>query len=308
MTLTKLKQNTIFKADCDHFAALVQHDNDLFGSIITEPQSSLLIGFDEVGRGCLAGPVCTAAYSSQVFYHNSEDLLRSLRLTQELESHNEHSEDERKLSMDNFWTSLLLLDDSKQVPHSSRQLLCDALFDVPSDNIFYSTNFQSAQKIDSDGIVACIYRSMAINLLEIVLQYLNTYNRAPREILLLIDGNKSIANLLSLLDEELNKQNISDINFVQFNPSQRRLFEDAGIILYQHNIIRGDALSASIAAASNIAKLARDNHMKELSRQNDNIYHWSANVGYGTRRHIEAIKTYGLSSEHRKTFCKAGFS
>ena len=69
------------------------------------------------------------------------------------------------------------------------------------------------------------------------------------------------------------------------------------------SIIKGDAKCYSIAAASIIAKVTRD----RIMRQWDEIYPcygFSAHKGYGTARHIEAIKEYGLCPIHRRTFTK----
>lgn len=66
-------------------------------------------------------------------------------------------------------------------------------------------------------------------------------------------------------------------------------------------IIKGDAKSQSIAAASIIAKVTRDKMMYELDEKYSN-YDFKNNKGYGTKTHIEAIKKYGVLKEHRKTF------
>lgn len=66
-------------------------------------------------------------------------------------------------------------------------------------------------------------------------------------------------------------------------------------------IIKGDAKSESIAAASIVAKVYRDNMMKELDKEYP-MYDFKSNKGYGTKKHIEAIKKYGVLKEHRKTF------
>lgn len=68
-------------------------------------------------------------------------------------------------------------------------------------------------------------------------------------------------------------------------------------------IIKGDALSQSIAAASIIAKVTRDHMIIELDKKYPE-YNFAKNKGYGTREHTEAIKKYGLCSAHRRSFCK----
>lgn len=67
------------------------------------------------------------------------------------------------------------------------------------------------------------------------------------------------------------------------------------------SIIKGDAKSISIAAASIVAKVARDGLMKELSRAFP-AYGFQNNMGYGTKEHIQAIEHHGITSYHRKSF------
>ena len=69
----------------------------------------------------------------------------------------------------------------------------------------------------------------------------------------------------------------------------------------QTSIIKGDAKSESIAAASIIAKVTRDRMMVELDKMHPE-YDFKHNKGYGTKKHIEAIRKYGIIKEHRKTF------
>ena len=67
------------------------------------------------------------------------------------------------------------------------------------------------------------------------------------------------------------------------------------------SIIKGDAKSQSIAAASIIAKVTRDRMMYELDKEHPE-YDFAHNKGYGTKKHIEAIRKYGILKEHRKSF------
>ena len=66
-------------------------------------------------------------------------------------------------------------------------------------------------------------------------------------------------------------------------------------------VVHGDATYASIAAASVLAKTWRDEKMRELDRLYPQ-YGWARNMGYPTREHIEAIRRYGLTPEHRRSF------
>ena len=71
------------------------------------------------------------------------------------------------------------------------------------------------------------------------------------------------------------------------------------------SIVKGDANYYSIAAASIIAKEYHDNHIKKLCKNNPDLiekYDLLNNMGYGTAKHIEGIKKYGLSQYHRQTF------
>ncbi len=67
------------------------------------------------------------------------------------------------------------------------------------------------------------------------------------------------------------------------------------------SIIKGDAKSQSIAAASIIAKVTRDRMLIEWDKKYPE-YDFKHNKGYGTKKHIEAIYKYGVLKEHRKTF------
>ena len=67
------------------------------------------------------------------------------------------------------------------------------------------------------------------------------------------------------------------------------------------SIIKGDSKSISIAAASVIAKVTRDKMMYELDKKYP-MYDLAHNKGYGTKKHIEAIKNYGITKYHRLTY------
>lgn len=66
-------------------------------------------------------------------------------------------------------------------------------------------------------------------------------------------------------------------------------------------VVAGDAKSISIAAASIVAKVARDRHMLELDELHPE-YGWSRNCGYGTRRHLDALGCLGPTPLHRRSF------
>ena len=68
-------------------------------------------------------------------------------------------------------------------------------------------------------------------------------------------------------------------------------------------VVKGDSLSANIAAASVLAKVTRDNIMVELAQQYPE-YGFEIHKGYGTKAHYEALRTYGPSPIHRRSFLK----
>lgn len=71
----------------------------------------------------------------------------------------------------------------------------------------------------------------------------------------------------------------------------------------QKFIIKGDSKSASIAAASILAKVSRDRYMQELHEKYPQ-FNWVQNAGYLTREHINAIEQFGITPHHRQSFLK----
>ena len=71
----------------------------------------------------------------------------------------------------------------------------------------------------------------------------------------------------------------------------------------QHPLIHGDALSYSIAAASIVAKVERDRYMIEQDKRYPQ-YGFAKHKGYGTKEHMDAILTYGMTPIHRRSFLK----
>jgi ribonuclease HII len=74
-----------------------------------------------------------------------------------------------------------------------------------------------------------------------------------------------------------------------------------GLIIPATTIIKGDALSLSIAAASIVAKICRDRIMVGLAQQYPG-YGWDTNAGYGSKSHISALHRLGVTPHHRRSF------
>jgi ribonuclease HII len=219
---------------------LLDHDCS-FAAKYNLSKKLLLIGVDEVGRGCLAGPVCTAAFACSLFHDQSQLLLQDIR-----RSKNVFELEDLDLDIDNYeelkhLSDLEFLQDSKQVPKNKRKALCKALLDIPIDDgyLLHSINFQEAQIIDEIGIVKAIWKSMSKNIIDIYNQYFIQFGDKPSKVIVLVDGPKAISN--EFLEDSLNFEQIC--------------------------IVKGDSKSASIAAASNLAKEARDDLMQKLSKQ-----------------------------------------
>ncbi|MCL2688611.1 MAG: ribonuclease HII [Chitinispirillia bacterium] len=115
--------------------------------------------------------------------------------------------------------------------------------------------------------------------------------------------------------EEIDKINILQATFLAMRSALEKLERLYDIMLVdgnqfiagidkklQRTVVSGDGVSANIAAASIIAKVTRDRIMDELHGEYP-MYDFKDNKGYGTKKHMAAIKDNGLSPIHRKSFC-----
>lgn len=112
---------------------------------------------------------------------------------------------------------------------------------------------------------------------------------------------------------EIDEMNILEASIAGMQRAVRKLGRRPDYLLIDGNrfrpfdglpyttVVRGDATYLSIAAASVLAKTWRDEHMRRLAEQYPQ-YGWEHNMGYPTREHIEAIRRYGLTPEHRRSF------
>lgn len=107
---------------------------------------------------------------------------------------------------------------------------------------------------------------------------------------------KVIGKIISKFQIIPNKNNI----FVLVDGFHVKYIKGIGL-KNQKAIIKGDRKSISIAAASIIAKVYRDDLMRSLHKKYPR-YHFDINKGYGTKKHQAAIKKHGLSKIHRKSF------
>jgi ribonuclease HII len=137
---------------------------------------------------------------------------------------------------------------------------------------------------------------------------------SPKKRLILNDAIKASAIwALGIVDVgEIDDINILQASLLAMRRAVSALSRQPGYCLVDGNkdpnlsiptdcIIKGDGKSSSIAAASIIAKVFRDEYMTKLS-QSYPAYGWEKNAGYGVPHHMEALRLVGISPHHRKSF------
>ena len=118
--------------------------------------------------------------------------------------------------------------------------------------------------------------------------------------------------------EEIEKYNILQATFMAMRRAVDGLGVDVEFALIDGNqnpgvsceiqtVVKGDGISASIAAASILAKVSRDRYMKQIAEQYPE-YQFEKHKGYGTKLHNELILKYGASDVHRPSFLKKLFA
>lgn len=155
------------------------------------------------------------------------------------------------------------INDSKKLSPSKRTVLSSLL---QKEKLFYATAAIDSTVINTAGIMSAL-RTAALQVTRELISKL-----PQKKIFVLLDGTD--------------------------NP-----YKDSSILLSYRNIIKGDGISLSIAAASILAKVARDTYMTDLGIQHP-VYNWDKNKGYGTRDHIEAIKHHGHCDHHRLLYLR----
>lgn len=115
---------------------------------------------------------------------------------------------------------------------------------------------------------------------------------------------------INILNSSLKAMNIACSGIIQ-NPETLVLVDGNKLIKnFEYNqqfVIKGDSKSASIAAASILAKVSRDRYMLQLHEEFP-MYNWAKNAGYLTKEHLDAIDKYGLCKYHRPSFLKKHFA
>lgn len=174
--------------------------------------------------------------------------------------------------------------DSKRF--SSQKKIREVAEYIKSNSIAWTVRYAEAELIDEINIRQAVLRTMRECCRELVERLRTEYACEPLEdICLLIDGNDFPP-------------------FTVFNPESETLEE-----VESHTVEGGDNLYTCIAAASILAKVARDDYIAELCKANPILstnYGIDRNKGYGTAQHMRGIREHGITQWHRQSYgpCK----
>ena len=189
------------------------------------------------------------------------------------------------------------------------------------ENRLYDQGYQSICGVDEAGagpLAGPVYAAAVILPQGLTLPYLHDSKKVtPRRREILFDQirEQAIAYAIAWADEkEIDEINILNARMLamdraikMLNPAADFALIDGnrnqGIELQNEMVVHGDARSASIAAASILAKVSRDRFMVELAEQYPQ-YAFEKHKGYPTKLHYERLRQYGPSPVHRKTFLK----
>ena len=189
------------------------------------------------------------------------------------------------------------------------------------ENRLYDQGYQAICGVDEAGagpLAGPVYAAAVILPRGLTLPYLNDSKKVtPRRREILFDQirEQAIAYAIAWADEkEIDEINILNARMLAMDRAIKKLDPAAdfalidgnrnqGIELQNEMVVHGDARSASIAAASILAKVSRDRFMVELAEQYPQ-YAFEKHKGYPTKLHYERLRQYGPSPVHRKTFLK----
>lgn len=189
------------------------------------------------------------------------------------------------------------------------------------ENRLYDQGYLSICGVDEAGagpLAGPVYAAAVILPRGLTLPYLNDSKKVtPRRREILFDQirEQAVAYAIAWADEkEIDEINILNARMLAMDRAIKMLDPAAdfalidgnrnkGIELQNEMVVHGDARSASIAAASILAKVSRDRFMVELAEQYPQ-YAFEKHKGYPTKLHYERLRQYGPSPVHRKTFLK----
>lgn len=193
--------------------------------------------------------------------------------------------------------------------------------DYEFENAALNEGFKTVCGIDEAGrgpLAGPVCAAAVILPLDLEIEGLNDSKKLSekkREALYDIITEKAVAYSIALVDEKT----IDEINILQATfKAMRNAVEGLsvkpdialidgnqkpGLSIEQRTIVKGDAKSMSVAAASILAKVTRDRLMIKLDEEYPE-YQFAKHKGYGTKLHYECLEKYGVSPVHRRTFLK----
>ena len=242
-----------------------------------------LIGVDEVGRGPLAGPVVACAVIMPKDW-DVPGINDSKKLTE-----NRRNELALKIKDNSVAIGLGFVNSKKIDRFNIRNATKMAMIIAVRRCI---ENFQE-QGYGSDEIKDYETKNVDLPAIE------NRSRQTGAGMTFDVDSNED-------LDKALKKSRIKILIDGDMEIPLEQLeadFDKEGFTISQETVIKGDSKSLAIGAASIVAKVARDEFMKEYSKRAPE-FGFEKHKGYGTKAHYEAISSYGLSPIHRKTFLK----
>ena len=146
-----------------------------------------------------------------------------------------------------------------------------------------------------------------------ILKDSKSLTKTKREILSKYIKENSIWAIGKASVKEIEKINVLQASLLAMKRAIKKLEKKPSLVLIDGNklpeiknynlrsIVKGDQKIPSISAASIIAKVTRDKVITTLGKKFKG-YYWDQNYGYGTKQHLRAIKTLGITNQHRKTF------